>query len=78
MNRFLNFLRKVFEVHSTSKELHKQQEYIERDTRCDRCEYLTECIENCNVIDATSIMDERKHYIKGFGDDCKKGGFLDE
>lgn len=44
--------------------------YKEKNTQCDDCPHLQECIESGNVLDATSYYDSRKHYIKAIGSDC--------
>lgn len=41
--------------------------YVEKDTKCDKCEYLQECIAEGKVIDCRNIEDTRSHYIKGLG-----------
>lgn len=41
--------------------------YVEKDTKCDKCEYLQECIAEGKVIDCRSLEDTRSHYIKGLG-----------
>ena len=38
---------------------------IEKDTKCDRCEYLQACISNGNVVNCRLLDDTRDHYIKG-------------
>lgn len=48
--------------------------YKEKDTLCDTCLHLQECIENGNVIDVTACCDSRKHYIKALGADCSGFG----
>lgn len=50
----------------------KARPYIEKDTNCDKCEFIHECIEEGNVIDVTRFDDERKHYIGGIGSACKR------
>lgn len=41
--------------------------YVEEDTKCDKCEYLQECIDNGKVLDCRTFDDSRSHYIKGRG-----------
>lgn len=41
--------------------------YVEKDTKCDKCEYLQECIAEGKVIDCRNFEDTRSHYIKGLG-----------
>lgn len=45
--------------------------YIEKDTECDRCEYLQECISNGNVVNCRLLDDTRDHYIKGLMVSCE-------
>lgn len=46
------------------------EKYVEKDTECDNCKYLSGCIANGNVIDCRTISDERSHYTSTFC--CKK------
>lgn len=63
------FLRKLFKVHSPSKEWTRVPvEYHEKDTRCDLCKY--ECKEDCYLIEITTLNDTRKHFISGMGFIC--------
>ena len=39
-----------------------QKKYVEKDTECDKCEYLKNCIEKGNYIDCTTSYDTRRHY----------------
>lgn len=71
--KLMQFIRKIFKIHSPSTELTQGYVYVERDTKCDLCEYLNECIDVGNVLDCTHSMDTRKHYIHGMGPDCKSG-----
>lgn len=68
MKKILRFLRKIFGVHSP-RQPHK--EYIERDTTCDKCKYLNECITEGIVCSCTTIVDTREHYICGPASNCK-------
>lgn len=42
------------------------EKYVEKDTKCDNCKYLSDCIANGNVIDCRTISDERIHYTSTF------------
>ena len=56
-------------------EEYKPKLYKERDTKCDKCELLTECINDSLVLDCTNGLDDRNHYIVGrYG--CKKKGVV--
>lgn len=50
----------------------KSKPYVEKDTECDKCEFISECIEEGNVISVTRLADERQHYVAGIGCLCKK------
>ena len=39
----------------------------ERDTVCDQCDHLSECIENGYVLNNTWSHNSRPHYIRGMG-----------
>ena len=43
------------------------EQCVEKDTKCDRCEYLQECINNGIVVDCSCPGDTRSHYVKGRG-----------
>lgn len=58
------FLRKILKI------CKPYPEYIERNTRCDICECLQECIREGNVIEITNIYDNRKHYAVGLMMKC--------
>ena len=46
--------------------------YIERDTNCDKCPKLKDCISSGNVLRTTIGVDTREHYIMGIGSHCKQ------
>lgn len=53
------------------------EKYVEKETECDNCKHLSDCIANGNVIDCSTISDERNHYTSTFC--CKhKGIFVDD
>ena len=63
------FFKKIFGIHSPSKELIKgYEEYHEKDTRCDLCKH--ECKEDCYLIEITTLNDTRRHFINGIGFVC--------
>ena len=39
--------------------------YVEEDTECDKCEYLSKCMKECYYIDCTTTQDTRNHIIVG-------------
>lgn len=59
------FLRKLFKVHSPSKEW-RNIPYEEKDTRCDMCSRKDEC----DLLECTSVNDTRKHFIPMRGFNC--------
>ena len=64
-----NFLKKIIEIHSPSKEWTKIcEEYHEKDTMCDLCKH--ECKEDCYLVEITTRDDTRKHFINGIGFVC--------
>ena len=44
---------------------YKPKPYKEEDTRCDKCEYLSKCMKECDYIDCTTLQDTREHIIVG-------------
>lgn len=44
---------------------YKPRKTKEKDTKCDKCEYLEVCISKGNVIDCTTCDNQREHYIGG-------------
>lgn len=64
---FLKIFEKLFK-----RKTEEVRPYIEKDTKCDKCEYLQECIVNGHVINCMTFMDKREHYIVGIGAHCKQ------
>lgn len=53
----------------------KQEEFeytprVEKDTICDKCEFLERCKSQNNVIDCTSLYDTRQHHTRNIGGFC--------
>lgn len=46
-------------------------EYVEKDTKCDKCKNLSKCIERGNCINITTTYDSKNHYILGCGVVCE-------
>lgn len=46
--------------------------YIERDTECDKCEFLEQCKNDGYVINCTFSGDDKEHYMRGLGSNCRK------
>ena len=64
-----NFLKKLIEIHSPSKECTKIcEEYHEKDTMCDLCKH--KCKEDCCLVEITTRDDTRKHFINSIGFVC--------
>lgn len=51
---------------------YRQRKYVETDTECDLCEFLEQCNENGYVLNCTTRYDDRQHFIKGRGFNCRK------
>ena len=64
---FWKILEKLFK-----RKTEEVKPYVEKDTKCDKCEYFQECIENGYVLNCMTVMDEREHYIVGIGAHCKQ------
>ena len=65
--KFCKILERIFKRKEVPSE-----PYVEKDTKCDKCQYLQECIENGYVLNCMTFMDEREHYIVGLGSHCKQ------
>ena len=48
-----------------------QRKYIEKDTECDKCEYLSECMTKGEYFECTEIRDTRIHIWCAMGN-CRK------
>lgn len=59
---FWKILEKLFK-----RKTDEEKPYVEKDTKCDKCEYLQECIGKGNVVYCSMSSDEREHYIRGMG-----------
>ena len=46
--------------------------YVEKYTKCDKCELFHECKEEGRLIEVTARLDNHKHYIMGCGYPCKE------
>lgn len=68
--RFLKIFRRIFK----KKQKVATTPRIEKDTKCDKCEYLQECIDEGKVVDCRNFEDMRSHYIKGLGSYAKCDG----
>lgn len=51
------------------KQKYKTEKYVEKFTKCDKCEFLKDCKEH--LVDCTTCSDKFKHYINGIGHTCK-------
>ena len=49
---------------------YKPKPYVEKDTECDKCDFLQECKSIKNIIDCTTVNDTRSHYVGGVH--CRK------
>lgn len=59
---FWKILEKLFK-----RKTDEEKPYVEKDTKCDKCEYLQECIGKGNVVYCSMSSDEREHYVRGIG-----------
>lgn len=50
---------------------YRQRKYVEEDTKCDKCECLSECMKRGEYIDCTEIRDTRTH-VHCAMDNCRK------
>lgn len=66
----MRFLKKLREYFWKRKKVAPAPR-IEEDTKCDKCEYLQECMDEGEVIDCRTFEDTRSHYIVGRGVRCK-------
>ena len=65
--KFWEMFEKIFKRKKVPSE-----PYVEKDTKCDKCQYLQECIDNGYVVNYGRLLDERNHYIAGLGSHCKQ------
>ena len=70
----LNSVIKKLFVKKIPKISEKYVPYVEKDTECDKCEYLSECIHN-EHIDCTTSQDTRSHVLCDMTR-CKKKGVV--
>ena len=63
--------REIEDINDTCNDYkkYKPKPYVEKDTVCDKCKYLKDCIGELMKI--TTILDSRSHYISGRGYTCK-------
>ena len=50
---------------------YRERKYVEEDTECNKCEYLSECIENGEYIDCTTMEDTGIHVMCSM-ENCRK------
>ena len=55
------------------KNIENNVDYVEKDTECDKCYKKKDCIEKGYLLNSTTNLDTREHYIKGRGCVCVKG-----
>ena len=54
---------------------YRQRKYVEKDTDCDKCEFLDKCKDDGYVINCTSFEDSREHYMSGLGSNCRSSKY---
>ena len=42
---------------------YRKRKYVEKDTKCDICEYLSECMTKGEYVNCTEIRDTRNHVL---------------
>lgn len=53
--------------------------YVEKFTKCDKCEYIKDCENEGNVINCTKRIDNHEHFIRGMNAYCRKeSGLLED
>lgn len=53
----------------------RQRKYVEKDTECDKCEFLEQRKDEGYVIDCTIYDGTREHYIRGLGSNCRSSKY---
>lgn len=79
MKSLLNLVIKKLFGKKIPKINENHENYVEKDTECDKCYKKNECIEKGYLVNSAFSQDTREHYIKGRGCVCVKGceGFLE-
>lgn len=68
--KFFNWMND-YKLDEEIEEEVESKPYVEKDTECDKCEYLNLMLcENC--MESTHTMDSRRHYIRSRGGRCLK------
>ena len=79
LKKIIEFLCKLINLFKTDSgssspgQVDKPQSgtHVEKETVCDGCEYLNECLAAGNLIDITVVSDDNTHHIVGPGSSCK-------
>ena len=50
---------------------YRKRKYVEKNTKCDVCEYLSECMTNGEYLEYTELRDTRNHVLCAM-DKCRK------
>lgn len=53
---------------------YKPEPYVEKFTRCDKCQRLGECKIANKLVEVTLTLDTRRHYIPNIGVVCPERG----
>lgn len=61
-----------FDFECEDFEEYKPKPYVERFTKCDKCECLSQCKSEGEVINVTSSMDDFEHFMSGRNAYCRK------
>ena len=71
MKKILNSITKKLLIRKIQKTEY-QEPYIEKDTECDKCYKLNDCINKGYVVNCQICCDTRPHYIKSRDCICVK------
>lgn len=65
----LETLQKLFKKKNVA---HQPKPYVEKDTKCDNCEHLEDCLKKDLLLNIRCYDDEKDHFIGVYKSICKK------
>lgn len=65
----LETLKKLFKKKNVT---HQPKQYVEKDTKCDNCEHLEDCLKKDLLLNTRYFDDEKDHFIVSYKSVCKK------
>lgn len=68
----MKFWRKIKKLFCKKQKEIECKPRVEKDTICDKCEFLERCKSQNNVMDCTKLYDTRIHYCRSLGGFCIK------